>query len=79
MAEYERNECVYKKVAMQEAEERHLRDKELQKTRVIWQEQMKVKIGKRKTIVSLSCTDSACYEGDSRAPNPKGQPVDQLL
>lgn len=40
--EFDRNENVYKVVAMQEAEERRLRDRELERMRVQWLEQMKV-------------------------------------
>ena len=40
--EFERNENVYKHVAMQEAEERRLRDEELERMRLQWLEQMKV-------------------------------------
>lgn len=40
--EFERNEDVYKHVAMQEAEERRLRDEELERMRLQWLEQMKV-------------------------------------
>eukprot|EP00903_Cladosiphon_okamuranus_P013743 g12794.t1 len=41
--EFERNENVYKHVAMQEAEERRLRDEELERMRLQWLEQMKFK------------------------------------
>lgn len=41
-AEVCRNENVYKHVALQEAEERRLRDKELTRMRLEWLEQMKV-------------------------------------
>lgn len=40
--EFDRNEHVYKHVAMQEAEERRLRDDELERMRLQWLEQMKV-------------------------------------
>lgn len=40
--ECDRNENVYKVVAMQEAEERRLRDQELERMRVQWLAQMKV-------------------------------------
>lgn len=41
-AELDRNENVYKHVAIQEAEERRLRDEELERMRLQWLEQMKV-------------------------------------
>lgn len=40
--EFDRNENVYKHVAAQEAEERRLRDQELERMRLEWLEQMKV-------------------------------------
>jgi len=40
--EFDRNENVYKVVAMQEAEERRLRDRELERMRLQWLEQTKV-------------------------------------
>lgn len=40
--ELHRNDNVYKHVAMQEAEERRLRDQELERMRLEWLEQMKV-------------------------------------
>lgn len=40
--EFERNENVYKHVEMQEAEERRLRDDELERMRLQWLEQMRV-------------------------------------
>lgn len=39
--EFERNENVYKHVALQEADERRLRDQELERMRLEWLEQMK--------------------------------------
>lgn len=40
--EFDRNENVYKQVALQEAEERQLRDQELERMRLEWMEQMRV-------------------------------------
>lgn len=40
--ELDRNENVFKHVAIQEAEERRLRDEELERMRLHWLEQMKV-------------------------------------
>ena len=45
--EFDRNENVYKQVELQEAEERQLRDEELERMRLEWMEQMMV-IQKRK-------------------------------
>lgn len=42
LAECDRNEHVYKQVALQEAEERHLRDEDLERMRLTWIAQMKV-------------------------------------
>lgn len=42
-AEYHRNENVYKQVELQEAEERRLRDDELERMRLQWLEQMRVR------------------------------------
>ncbi|CAM9875541.1 unnamed protein product [Ectocarpus sp. 6 AP-2014] len=44
--EFDRNENVYKHVAAQEAEERRLRDQELERMRLQWLEQMKFKYDK---------------------------------
>ncbi|CAM9644672.1 unnamed protein product [Ectocarpus fasciculatus] len=44
--EFDRNENVYKHVAAQEAEERRLRDQELERMRLEWLEQMKFKYDK---------------------------------
>lgn len=41
-AEYDRNEYVYRQVDMQQAEERQLRDQELERMRMIWFAQMRV-------------------------------------
>lgn len=42
--EFDRNENVYKQVALQEAEERQLRDQELERMRLEWMEQMRVRV-----------------------------------
>ncbi|CAN0025881.1 unnamed protein product [Pylaiella littoralis] len=77
--ELDRNDNVYKHVAMQEAEERRLRDQELERIRLEWLEQMKFKAEKEqreKDMIHAGVEFDKC--GLSAVQTLEGEDPDKL-